>query len=121
MAPLSHDHPAARTRTVSTGVPATDLQTRNHPFLKVIFASPITHHTSLITGFWQMPLLTLADGQLSYGELPLLDSASFAMETGERIGLIGRNGTGKSSLLGIIAGRVALDDGELRSATPCGP
>jgi len=61
-----------------------------------------------------MPLLTLADGQLSYGELPLLDSASFAMETGERIGLIGRNGTGKSSLLGIIAGRVALDDGELR-------
>ena len=61
-----------------------------------------------------MPLLTLAGGQLSYGELPLLDSASFAMESGERIGLIGRNGTGKSSLLGIIAGTVALDDGELR-------
>jgi ATP-binding cassette subfamily F protein uup len=61
-----------------------------------------------------MPLLTLADGQLSYGELPLLDRASFAMETGERIGLIGRNGTGKSSLLGIIAGSVALDSGELR-------
>jgi ATP-binding cassette subfamily F protein uup len=64
-----------------------------------------------------MPLLTLADAQLAYGELPLLDRASFAMEAGERIGLIGRNGTGKSSLLGAIAGTVALDDGELRRNT----
>jgi ATP-binding cassette subfamily F protein uup len=61
-----------------------------------------------------MPLLTLLDGQLAYGELPLLDRASFSLESGERIGLIGRNGTGKSSLLGVIAGKVALDDGELR-------
>ncbi|MEO8145369.1 MAG: ATP-binding cassette domain-containing protein [Betaproteobacteria bacterium] len=61
-----------------------------------------------------MPLLTLADAELAYGDVPLLDRASFAMEAGERIGLIGRNGTGKSSLLGIIAGKVALDDGELR-------
>ena len=61
-----------------------------------------------------MPLLTLANAELAYGELPLLDRASFAMEAGERIGLIGRNGTGKSSLLGIIAGIVAMDDGELR-------
>ncbi len=61
-----------------------------------------------------MPLLTLANAELAYGELPLLDRASFAMDAGERIGLIGRNGTGKSSLLGIIAGTVALDDGELR-------
>src|SRR6267378_71977 len=61
-----------------------------------------------------MPLLTLADAQLAYGELPLLDRASFAMEAGERVGLIGRNGTGKSSLLGVIVGAVALDDGELR-------
>jgi ABC transport system ATP-binding/permease protein len=61
-----------------------------------------------------MPLLTLLDGELAYGELPLLDRAAFSMESGERIGLIGRNGTGKSSLLGVIAGRAALDDGELR-------
>jgi len=64
-----------------------------------------------------MPLLTLADAQLAYGALPLLDRASFAMEAGERIGLIGRNGTGKSSLLGVIAGTVALDGGELRCNT----
>ena len=61
-----------------------------------------------------MPLLTLANAELAYGELPLLDRASFAMDAGERIGLIGRNGTGKSSLLGIIAGTIALDEGELR-------
>ena len=60
------------------------------------------------------PLLTLTDAQLAYGELPLLDRASFAMEANERIGLIGRNGSGKSSLLGVIAGTVALDGGELR-------
>ncbi len=60
------------------------------------------------------PLLTLTNAELAYGELPLLDRASFAMEAGERIGLIGRNGTGKSSLLGAIAGTVALDGGELR-------
>ena len=61
-----------------------------------------------------MPLLTLADAELAFGDLPLLDRASFAMEAGERIGLIGRNGTGKSSLLGVITGRLALDDGELK-------
>ncbi len=61
-----------------------------------------------------MPLLTLASAELAYGDLPLLDRASFALEERERIGLIGRNGTGKSSLLGVLAGTVALDDGELR-------
>jgi len=61
-----------------------------------------------------MPLLTLADAELHYGDLPLLDRAALAVEAGERIGLIGRNGTGKSSLLGILAGTVALDDGELK-------
>ena len=60
-----------------------------------------------------MPLLTLTDAELAYGDLPLLDRAAFALEAGERIGLIGRNGTGKSSLLGVIAGTIALDDGEL--------
>jgi ATP-binding cassette subfamily F protein uup len=61
-----------------------------------------------------VPLLTLTDAQLAYGDLPLLDRAALALEAGERIGLIGRNGTGKSSLLGVIAGRLNLDDGEIR-------
>ena len=61
-----------------------------------------------------MPLLTLLDAQLAYGDFPLLDRAAFSMESGERIGLIGRNGTGKSSLLSVIAGTASLDDGELR-------
>ena len=61
-----------------------------------------------------MPLLTLAQAELHYGDLPLLDRAALAVESGERIGLIGRNGTGKSSLLGVLAGQVALDDGELK-------
>jgi ATP-binding cassette subfamily F protein uup len=63
-----------------------------------------------------MPLLTLLDAQLAYGDFPLLDRAALSMESGERIGLIGRNGTGKSSLLTVIAGSLALDDGELRKS-----
>ena len=61
-----------------------------------------------------MPLLTLAEAELHYGDLPLLDRAALAVEAGERIGLIGRNGTGKSSLLSVLTGTVALDDGVLK-------
>src|SRR5258706_7209909 len=61
-----------------------------------------------------MTLLSLLDAELSYGDLPLLEGTAFSMDAGERIGLIGRNGTGKSSLLGVIAGSLALDDGELK-------
>ncbi|HEY5635382.1 MAG TPA: ATP-binding cassette domain-containing protein, partial [Burkholderiales bacterium] len=60
-----------------------------------------------------MPLVTLSNGQLAFGDLPLLDRAAFSLEAGDRIGLIGRNGTGKSSLLSAIAGTLPLDDGEL--------
>jgi ATP-binding cassette subfamily F protein uup len=63
-----------------------------------------------------MPLLTLLDAQLAYGDLPLLDRAAFSMDSGERIGFIGRNGTGKSSLLAVITGAATLDDGELRKS-----
>jgi ATP-binding cassette subfamily F protein uup len=63
-----------------------------------------------------MALLTLLDAQLAYGDVPLLDRAALAVAAGERIGLIGRNGSGKSSLLKVIAGRSHLDDGELRLA-----
>jgi ATP-binding cassette subfamily F protein uup len=60
-----------------------------------------------------MPLLTLKNAELAYGLHPLLDRANLAVQDGERIGLIGRNGTGKSSLLKVIASLAPLDDGEI--------
>ncbi|RJG01785.1 ATP-binding cassette domain-containing protein [Noviherbaspirillum sedimenti] len=60
-----------------------------------------------------MAVISLSDAQLAFGHVPLLDHTDFSLETGERVGLIGRNGTGKSSLLKIIAGRSKLDDGLL--------
>ena len=60
-----------------------------------------------------MPLITLRNAELAYGLHPLLDRADLSVEAGERVGLIGRNGTGKSSLLQAIAARIALDDGEV--------
>jgi ATP-binding cassette subfamily F protein uup len=62
-----------------------------------------------------MSLVTLQDAELAFGLHPLLDRAELVVADGERIGLIGRNGTGKSSLLGVIAGTVPLDDGEVRT------
>ena len=61
-----------------------------------------------------MTLLTLIDAELAFGLHPLLDRACLTVLEGDRIGLIGRNGTGKSSLLNVIAGRLELDDGEVR-------
>jgi ATP-binding cassette subfamily F protein uup len=61
-----------------------------------------------------MPLVTLQDAELAYGLHPLLDRAALVVDEGERLGLIGRNGTGKSSLLNVIAGTSDLDDGELQ-------
>ncbi|WMW82509.1 ATP-binding cassette domain-containing protein [Undibacterium cyanobacteriorum] len=60
-----------------------------------------------------MAVISLSNAQLAFGHFALLDHAEFSLETGERIGLIGRNGTGKSSLLKIIAGRFKMDDGLL--------
>jgi ATP-binding cassette subfamily F protein uup len=60
-----------------------------------------------------MTLLTLRDADLAYGDFPLLDHAQLAVQDGERIGLIGRNGTGKSTLLKVITGLVTLDEGAI--------
>jgi ATP-binding cassette subfamily F protein uup len=58
-----------------------------------------------------MALITLLDAQLAFGHVPLLDHAGFSLETAERVGLIGRNGAGKSSMLKILAGMEKPDDG----------
>ena len=60
-----------------------------------------------------MPLVTLDNACLAFGHVALLDHASLVIEPGTRYGLIGRNGTGKSSLLKLIAGNIKLDDGKL--------
>ncbi|EJL87773.1 ATPase component of ABC transporters with duplicated ATPase domain [Herbaspirillum sp. CF444] len=60
-----------------------------------------------------MAVISLSNAQLAFGHVALLDHAEFSLETGERVGLIGRNGTGKSSLLKIIASVSKLDDGLL--------
>ena len=61
-----------------------------------------------------MALITLLDAQLAFGHVALLDHADFSLENNQRIGLIGRNGTGKSSLLKILAGLEKADDGTLQ-------
>ena len=64
-----------------------------------------------------MALLSLGNAHLAFGHVPLLDGAAIAIESGERIALIGRNGAGKSSLLKILAGLDKPDDGLLQIQT----
>ncbi len=61
-----------------------------------------------------MALITLLDAQLAFGHVPLLDHADFSLETAERVGLIGRNGAGKSSMLKILGGMDRPDDGTVQ-------
>ncbi len=63
-----------------------------------------------------MPYITLENASLAYGHHALLDQAAFQLDAGERVGLIGRNGAGKSSLLKALAGETKLDDGKLWTA-----
>ncbi|MBL8357167.1 MAG: ATP-binding cassette domain-containing protein [Delftia acidovorans] len=58
-----------------------------------------------------MPLAALEGAELAYGHVPLLDRADFAIDAGERVVLVGRNGAGKSSLLAVLSGARALDAG----------
>ncbi len=60
-----------------------------------------------------MPLIILDKLELAYGHWPLLDQASLVVDRGQRIGLIGRNGTGKTSLLRLLAGEARPDAGEV--------
>ena len=60
-----------------------------------------------------MNLVTAKNIYLSFGDHPLLDHTSFTIESGERVCLVGRNGTGKSTLLKVIAGTIKADEGEI--------
>ena len=60
-----------------------------------------------------MTLLKFTDVSLAYGAMPLLDHVSWQIAKGERVCIIGRNGTGKSSLLRLVKGDQKADDGEV--------
>ncbi|TCO82022.1 ATP-binding cassette subfamily F protein uup [Plasticicumulans lactativorans] len=60
-----------------------------------------------------MPLLSFTDVSIAFGLASLLDHASFQIDAGERVCLIGRNGTGKSTLLKLVDGTQAPDGGEI--------
>ena len=60
-----------------------------------------------------MPLIRLNNVSIAYGTHALLDNAEFQLDPGEKVGLLGRNGEGKSTLMKIIAGNVHADNGEV--------
>ncbi|HEX6323834.1 MAG TPA: ATP-binding cassette domain-containing protein, partial [Vicinamibacterales bacterium] len=60
-----------------------------------------------------MPLVTLDHISISFGREPLLDDASLQIDAGERVAIIGRNGTGKSTLLKILSGELQPDAGAI--------
>ncbi|HGG9975504.1 TPA: ATP-binding cassette domain-containing protein [Neisseria meningitidis] len=60
-----------------------------------------------------MNILSVENASFAVGHVALLDKTSFQLDRGEKIGLIGRNGAGKSSFLKILAGVQKLDDGQI--------
>jgi ATP-binding cassette subfamily F protein uup len=60
-----------------------------------------------------MDLVRIIDAQLSFGTIPILDKAEFKISSGERVCIVGRNGTGKSTLMQVIEGTIPLDGGEI--------
>lgn len=61
-----------------------------------------------------MPLLRISDLSIAFGDNKLLDRANLTLHAGQKVGLIGRNGEGKSTLLNILNSRIPADEGEIR-------
>ncbi|MFT5587966.1 MAG: ATP-binding cassette subfamily F protein uup [Bradyrhizobium sp.] len=80
---------------------------------RFIGSAPGVHAPLLQASQLLMAVISLSNAQLAFGHVPLLDRAEFSLENTERVGLIGRNGTGKSSLLKVLAAQSKLDDGLL--------
>ncbi len=87
--------------------PCISIPNRYNPPLSVRFCTHLFKQSTF------MALISLSDAQLAFGHFAMLDHASFSLEPSERVGLIGRNGTGKSSLLKVLAGETVLDGGLL--------
>jgi ATP-binding cassette subfamily F protein 3 len=67
----------------------------------------------------RVPLIAATNLQLSYGHKVILDGISLSLEAGERVGIVGRNGGGKSSLMKILSGIIKPDEGEVSVAKGC--
>src|SRR3954454_1745185 len=76
---------------------------------------PIVQHSPICCAVLRsfMALLSLRDVGLAFGGPRLLDHVDWQIERGERVGLLGRNGEGKSTLLRLLAGEIEPDDGEV--------
>ena len=60
-----------------------------------------------------MPIVTATNIRVTLGAKQVLDGATFAIEPGERVGLVGRNGCGKTTLLKILCGTAKFDSGDV--------
>ncbi len=60
-----------------------------------------------------MPILAATNIELAYGDRRILDGVSLSVEPGERVGMVGRNGCGKSSLFKVLTGKLKSDGGQV--------
>lgn len=61
-----------------------------------------------------MALISIHNGQLAFGDHPLLDRADFSLQQNERVCLVGRNGAGKSTMMKVLSGEIIMDDGKIQ-------
>lgn len=61
-----------------------------------------------------MALISIHNGQLAFGDHPLLDKADFSLQQNERVCLVGRNGAGKSTMMKVLSGEIIMDDGKIQ-------